>query len=316
MTDVQIECFLSVCETLNYTVTAGRMFYTPQGVSKLISTLEDELELTLFERDKQNRPIAVSPAGRYCRESLMLRQRQFDRAMGDIRGWYLQLTRRFRLGISEWIDPYSEDLAKVLLGYRREHPELRFEAAFGDNDSLAARLEAGELDALLISAGQLLPGGELEAAPLARERICLVAPEMVCGADWTGGADPACWGAPYVQSPVKTWGRLESDQVIRKELAALGLRPSRVVMMPNVSSLSAALLVMRCVTVTDIRFGPTHRLPRLRYFPMEQTDDAALMCMWSGRNENPRVREFIRYARHALGGEFQADGQEESGREA
>ena len=305
MTDVQVECFLSVCETLNFTATANKMFYTPQGVSKLISTLEDELELTLFERDKQNRPLSITPAGQYCRENLAARRRKFDRIMGEIHGWYQQLSRRFRLGISEWIDPYSHDMAKVLLGFRQKYPELQFEAFFDCNDVLMQRVEAGELDAVIISGGQRLPGNDLDFLPIGRERISLVAPELVCGADWVGGFDPDCWGAPFVQGPVKTWGRLESEQVIRKELSALGISPSSIVMMPNVSSLSAALLLMRCVTVTDIRFGHTRRLPRLRYFPLEQTDDAELLCMWSLRNENPRVREFVSFARETLGdGEF------------
>ena len=301
MTDVQIECFLSVCETLNFTATATKMFYTPQGVSKLISTLEDELELTLFERDKQNRPLRITPAGQYCRENLMARQRRFTRIMGEIHGWYQQLSRHFRLGISEWVDPYSHDMAKVLLGFRQEHPDLVFEAVFDSNDSLLRRAEAGELDAVIISGGQHFPGNDLESEPLARERISVVVPEYVCGADWGEHFDPNCWGVPFVQGPVKTWGRLESEQVIRKELSSMGLFPSRIVMMPNVSSLSAALLLMRCVTVTDIRFGHTRRLPRLRYFPVEQADDAVLLCMWSLRNENPRVREFITYARESLG---------------
>ena len=184
MTDVQIECFLSVCETLNFTATATKMFYTPQGVSKLISTLEDELELTLFERDKQNRPLRITPAGQYCRENLMARQRRFTRIMGEIHGWYQQLSRHFRLGISEWVDPYSHDMAKVLLGFRQEHPDLVFEAVFDSNDSLLRRAEAGELDAVIISGGQHFPGNDLESEPLARERISVVVPEYVCGADW------------------------------------------------------------------------------------------------------------------------------------
>jgi DNA-binding transcriptional LysR family regulator len=303
MTQNQIDCFLSVCETLNFTATAKELYYTPQGVSKLVSALEEELGLELFQRDKQGKSLTLTPAGQYCKDNLIWSQRKLARTMGEVHGWYQRLAGSFRLGISEWVDPNGKDMIRVLMGFRRELPDLSFEARSDSNDALIASLGEGQLDAVILSGGQAILGNEFDAAPLAREHISVVVPESVCGPEWTGLYDPYCWGVPYVQSPVKKWGRLESEQVIRKELASLGLFPAEVQMVPNVSSLSASLLVTRCVTITDTRFGFTPRLPRLRFFPLEQVTDAELLCVWSLRNENPRVDQFVRYARQVLGDE-------------
>lgn len=50
MTIHQIECFLEVARTLNFTEAAGRLYISQQGLSRQISSLERELELRLFER--------------------------------------------------------------------------------------------------------------------------------------------------------------------------------------------------------------------------------------------------------------------------
>lgn len=48
-----LEVFIKAYEYLNYTRTADEFFITPQGVSKIIRRLENELDCTLFERTRQ-----------------------------------------------------------------------------------------------------------------------------------------------------------------------------------------------------------------------------------------------------------------------
>ena len=50
MTIHQIECFLEVARTLNFTEAAGHLYISQQGLSRQISSLERELEMRLFER--------------------------------------------------------------------------------------------------------------------------------------------------------------------------------------------------------------------------------------------------------------------------
>lgn len=50
MTLQQIECFLELAETLNYTVTAQKMFISQPAVSKHIQTLEADLGFKLIDR--------------------------------------------------------------------------------------------------------------------------------------------------------------------------------------------------------------------------------------------------------------------------
>lgn len=300
MTNTQIKCFLTACKTLNFTKTAQQLHYTPQAVSKLITTLEEELDLILFERGCSGRQLKLTAAGRYCMDCLARNQNRLSRTIGDIHGWYRRIAQRLRLGISEWVEPYGDDLCRVMCEFRKAEPEVEFSAAMDSNAKLLDSLICGELDAVICSGSQLVLNREFEVIPLAREQISLVVPEWVCGKEWTGDFDPTCWGVPYIQSPVQAWGRVESEQVIRKELAAMGIFPSEVRMLPNVMSLRGALLMTPCATVTDTRFGAMARLPNLRYFPVKTIDEPLLCYIRYLKNENPRVHQFAAFARETL----------------
>lgn len=57
----QIECFVHLAETLNFSRTADFLFITQPTVTHQINTLEDELGLKLFVRTK--RKVELTPAG-------------------------------------------------------------------------------------------------------------------------------------------------------------------------------------------------------------------------------------------------------------
>lgn len=308
MTQTQIECFLSVCQTLNFTKTARALHYTPQGVSRLVSSMEKEFGLPLFVRSK-TKMLSLTPAGEYCMDYLSRSQRSLSRTLGEIRSWYWDLASKFRLGISEWVDPYSGDLIRALIGFREKEPDLDFSAVSDCNSVLLSALEEGELDAVILTDNTAISNKKCEAIPLAKERHVLVVPESVCGADWGTDIDPQCWGVPFVQSSSGACGMMESEQIVQKQLALLRLSAPEIQIVPNVSSLSASLLVSRCVTISDARFGFLTRLPRLRYFPIQPVTNGQLYCLCSLCNENPRVYQFARYAREVLG-DYTSDGSD------
>jgi Transcriptional regulator len=57
----QLECFVRLSETLNFSETAKLIYMTQPAVTHLIRGLESELQLTLFIRDKRN--VTLTPAG-------------------------------------------------------------------------------------------------------------------------------------------------------------------------------------------------------------------------------------------------------------
>lgn len=62
MDQQKLQLFLDLTETLNYTETAERNYMTQENVSKKISALEKELQVSLF--DRSNRQIQLTEEGR------------------------------------------------------------------------------------------------------------------------------------------------------------------------------------------------------------------------------------------------------------
>ena len=68
MTERQLECFLSLAKTLNFSQTAQQMYLTQPAVSQQIRALESDLGVPLFTRGRGG--VALTPAGvTFCTEA-------------------------------------------------------------------------------------------------------------------------------------------------------------------------------------------------------------------------------------------------------
>ena len=61
MTTYQIEAFITLAQTLNYTKASSLLHTTQPNLSKMIVNMEQELGVKLFVRNK--RDVSLSPAG-------------------------------------------------------------------------------------------------------------------------------------------------------------------------------------------------------------------------------------------------------------
>ncbi|MGN0710218.1 MAG: LysR family transcriptional regulator [Anaerovoracaceae bacterium] len=61
----QLECFIDLAETLNFSITAQRMFLTQPTISNKIKQLENELGFQLFKRNKRNVELTGAGASFY-----------------------------------------------------------------------------------------------------------------------------------------------------------------------------------------------------------------------------------------------------------
>ena len=61
MNTFQLNCFLAVCDSLNFARAAEKLGITQPAVTHQIHTLEDELDVKLFNRS--TRSVQLTPAG-------------------------------------------------------------------------------------------------------------------------------------------------------------------------------------------------------------------------------------------------------------
>ena len=148
MTLQQMTVFLSVCEELNYTRAAERVFMSRQAVRQNILELEKEFNGALFEN--RNNRIFLTEKGALLKPlALQVNEKyqQLQRAMtADIR-----LSRPLRIGISvSAIPDYLPELLGQLDRFVQLYPNLPIETLRIENDEAAPALLSDALDAAIV----------------------------------------------------------------------------------------------------------------------------------------------------------------------
>ena len=146
MTIFQIQCFLCVAETLNFTEAANRLFIAQSSLSRNILHLEDELGLSLFVRTKKY--VRLTPSGTvlYSEFSKLLQMGQ--QALERARNAELGETGSLRLGVLE--TQRSESFLPVRLQQLRQgHPNIQIDIVSGTYSELREYINNNEIDIAL-----------------------------------------------------------------------------------------------------------------------------------------------------------------------
>lgn len=151
----QLEYFVHVAETGNFTQAAARSHVSQPGVSAQIRRLEREVGETLFDRTQ--RAVGLTDAGAallpYARAALAAvtdGQNAVDEVRGLVRG-------RVRIGLMANLP--ALDVAGFLSGFRDQHPDVQISLTDGHSADLVAQLHTGALDAAIIGLPGQAPDG-------------------------------------------------------------------------------------------------------------------------------------------------------------
>ncbi len=146
MNSKQVECFLSVAETLNFTRSSQLLFVSQPTVTHNIAALEAELGYRLFER--AGKTVSLTPAGAHLYRSLksigvdlqnaVLRAKLFGE------GYKRELV--VGCGSSEYEESF---LPGVVRRYRKQCPDVHLSFEMGPMREKLALLHEGKIDLLL-----------------------------------------------------------------------------------------------------------------------------------------------------------------------
>lgn len=139
-----LKIFLTIAEERSVTRAAKLLYMSPQGISKILKSLEEELECQLFIRDKAG--MSLTESGRrffdYAREDVgryiemkkdILRIEQRHRKVVDLLSAYGIL----RLVTPECITAFCRENPDIEFHYR-EYPDLPVERLFAENEGNVA----------------------------------------------------------------------------------------------------------------------------------------------------------------------------------
>ena len=142
-----LRTFVGIAESGSFTRTAAQVYRTTAAVSMQIKRLEETLGRNLFVREA--RRVRLTPEGEmllgYARRLLKLNEEAVSQ--------FLVPALAGRVGFGSPTDLGNRVLPGVLSMFARSHPAVQVAVAVGRSADLIEKLDAGELDLILINAG-------------------------------------------------------------------------------------------------------------------------------------------------------------------
>ncbi len=144
LSSLQLDAFLAVAQTLNFTRAAEQLHITQSALSQRVMNLEQELETTLFIRDRAGLRLTevAQKLVHYCRCKNSLEEEFLSGLKGN------DLSGVIRIG------GFSSVMSSVILpslsGLLKENPQIKFQMLIDEMSHLTARLHRGEIDYMIL----------------------------------------------------------------------------------------------------------------------------------------------------------------------
>ncbi|MDA7949338.1 MAG: LysR family transcriptional regulator [Hyphomicrobiaceae bacterium] len=175
----QLRTLVAISDTKGFASAAERLFVTPAAVSQQMRTLEDELQVALF--DRTTRPPRLNAHGVHIANRAREVLRAFDAFTEEARAPD-ELAGVLTLGC---ISGFSSDLIPIALGnLRQRYPRLMVRIEEGQSTHLINQVRRRELDAAIVTE-PLVPEPELEMLLITAEPLVVVAPPDASAKSWS-----------------------------------------------------------------------------------------------------------------------------------
>ncbi|MCD8125675.1 MAG: LysR family transcriptional regulator [Lachnospiraceae bacterium] len=173
MNYLSLQYFLVVCQEMNITRAAKKLYISQQSLSEHINKLEKEYHVTLFQRSPKFRLTYAGEQMKLLAEQAVSLNNQIDTEMADI-------AAQKRGALSIGIRPtYSQILLPAILPvFHQQYPYIRLNLSILQSSEILPRLLNGQLD-LAISSGRGITNSRLEVTPLLEDYHCMVIPENI-----------------------------------------------------------------------------------------------------------------------------------------
>ena len=162
--------FLQVLEAGSFSKAAERLGYSQSAVSKMISSLEETLDVTLIRRSRYG--ISLTPEGERLLPYIKNAVAQYEllhTAVGDIHGLAYG---EIRIGAFSSIS--KSLVAPMIIEFWKQYPDIRFTLLLGDYSRIAEMVQSGQLDIGFVSRGRT---AGLQSTYINSDEFLLILPE-------------------------------------------------------------------------------------------------------------------------------------------
>ena len=147
MTLTQLEYVIAVSQTKHFGKAAESCFVTQPTLSMQIQKLEDELQVTIFDRSKS--PIAPTGEGQYIIEQAKIIIKEQKRLFSLVEGAKKEVVGQFKLAVIPTLSPYLIPL--FIQSFVEKYPKVKIEVIESNTEQIIEMLKKDEVDAGLLA---------------------------------------------------------------------------------------------------------------------------------------------------------------------
>ena len=287
MTIFQLECFLALSQSLNFTQTAADMYITQPTLSRSIAAIEQEVGTKLLLRSTKS--VELTAAGKSFAADCAAILKQYNNSLENARQARDGVTGALTLGIQQ--DTFEPFVVDVVRKFQTEYPDIRLQLKPMSISNLLSGLSSGALDfiigastseqeqfsRLLLSERQecaVLPVGH----PLAGEQTLRM--EQLNGEQFV------------VISPAAS---VSGYYLLIKNANKAGFAPDIVA---TADCVPAVMMLVACGVGISVLYQDlaVHSQGRVKFVPLEEVDPFKRWLMWDKENPNPALPALIHCA--------------------
>ena len=140
MLDFRTETFLTVCQTMNFTVAARQLNITQPAVSQHIHFLEEQYHTSLFIY--RNKQLFLTRSGEILRKHLLTMKNDETAIMEELKNNYYGI-ESLSIGVTMTIGEYA--IVDKLANFLIHHPEINIHLHYGNTAQLLNMLDNGQI---------------------------------------------------------------------------------------------------------------------------------------------------------------------------
>jgi len=231
MTLQQILYFQRVARSGSFTKAARACFVSQTAISRQISALEDELHVTLLERDTAH--VQLTLAGEYFFEHISALTRQIEEIVQKTQDIEREQASHLTLGLPTIMEQHIA--TSLLRRYHELYPEVQLAAVSGSRQALISQLVDRKID-LLVALDFDLPSLDgLETKVLREDHATWLLPRSHPLAAQKSISPELLWGETLILTQEDPLGCTE--ELLRQYYGQLGLRSSPTLHTKNLEEL-------------------------------------------------------------------------------
>lgn len=165
-----LETFIMVADLLSFTAAARRLYMSQPAVSFQIKSLEEDLQVTLFQRG--DKKLALTAAGKLIypeAKKMVIRYQKIKAGVDDLRG-----LKTGHLVVGAGTTPGEYLLPLLVGGFRKKHPGISVSLRVAGSGQVFQWLKDREIDIGIT--GSAVSGNWVSCRPWLEDELVLIAP--------------------------------------------------------------------------------------------------------------------------------------------